>query len=237
MASKRTIIGIGMGAVAAAGFAMSALNAEESRDQVASTVLPSPSVLDRDSFTPAAADPELAALLKRSGSIGNRTAQFTPSESASGISQPVRAAARAATAPVRMTEEAAAKPAVTVAPIDYSLGVSVGWKRAAANSVPPVEVKSSGADRVDLGIRYDRSDDRPSRVRATGGPDSGSTKLVGASPDYSIDVGGAYSVTRNLDVTAGIRYEAEDDRDRLPTSLTEDRRDSQAVYIGTAFRF
>ncbi len=39
---------------------------------------------------------------------------------------------------------------------------------------------------------------------------------------------------RNLDVTAGVRYKARD-RDRLPP-LTDDRRDSQAVYVGTAFQ-
>ena len=46
---------------------------------------------------------------------------------------------------------------------------------------------------------------------------------------------GSYSLTRNLDVTAGVRYERSE-RERLPR-LTDDRRDSQAVYVGTAFRF
>jgi hypothetical protein len=47
-------------------------------------------------------------------------------------------------------------------------------------------------------------------------------------------VGGAYSITRNLAVTAGVRYTSE--KDRLP-QLKDDRRDSQAVYVGTAIRF
>ena len=58
--------------------------------------------------------------------------------------------------------------------------------------------------------------------------------LIGDKPSYSIDVGGSYSLTRNLDVTAGVRYKSE--RDRLP-QITDTRRDSQAVYVGTAFRF
>ena len=45
---------------------------------------------------------------------------------------------------------------------------------------------------------------------------------------------GAYSLTRNLDLTAGMRYKSE--RERL-TRREDDRRDSQAVYVGTAFRF
>jgi hypothetical protein len=35
-------------------------------------------------------------------------------------------------------------------------------------------------------------------------------------------------------VTGGVRYNIE--RDRL-TTLQDDRRDSQAVYVGTAFKF
>jgi hypothetical protein len=35
-------------------------------------------------------------------------------------------------------------------------------------------------------------------------------------------------------VTAGLRYQS--DRERL-AQLKDDRRDSQAVYVGTAFRF
>ena len=39
---------------------------------------------------------------------------------------------------------------------------------------------------------------------------------------------------RNLDLTAGLRYKSE--RERL-ARFNDDRRDSQAVYVGTAFRF
>jgi len=56
---------------------------------------------------------------------------------------------------------------------------------------------------------------------------------VTVMPSYSVDLGGAYSLTRNLDVTAGVRYRS--DRDRL--TQADARRDSQAVYVGTAFRF
>lgn len=52
--------------------------------------------------------------------------------------------------------------------------------------------------------------------------------------EQSVDVGGSYRVTRNFDVTAGVRYSQ--DRDRLkPTNDT--KSDSQAVFVGTQFRF
>ena len=52
--------------------------------------------------------------------------------------------------------------------------------------------------------------------------------------NYSVDVGGAYSLTRNIALTGGVRYRI--DHERL-SALKDDRRDSQAVYVGTAFKF
>jgi hypothetical protein len=63
---------------------------------------------------------------------------------------------------------------------------------------------------------------------------SGPSRLIGSEESYSADLGGSYSLTRNLEVTGGVRYKLQ--RDRLEP-LVDERRDSQAVYIGTAFRF
>jgi hypothetical protein len=52
--------------------------------------------------------------------------------------------------------------------------------------------------------------------------------------NYSLDVGGAYNVTRNIALTGGVRYKVE--RDQIP-ALADTRRDSKAVYVGTAFKF
>lgn len=49
-----------------------------------------------------------------------------------------------------------------------------------------------------------------------------------------VDLSGAYRVTDNLDVTAGVRYSQ--DRERL-LPLTDGKQDSQAVYVGTQFHF
>ena len=50
----------------------------------------------------------------------------------------------------------------------------------------------------------------------------------------SLDVGGSYNISRNIAVTGGVRYKVE--RDQIP-ALADDHRDSQAVYVGTAFKF
>ena len=46
---------------------------------------------------------------------------------------------------------------------------------------------------------------------------------------------GSYRLTRNFDVTAGVRYTQE--RDRLAPVVDTAKQDSQAVYIGTQFHF
>jgi len=69
----------------------------------------------------------------------------------------------------------------------------------------------------------------------------GADKGVGAplpalrkGDNYSLDVGGAYSLSQHIALTGGVRYNIE--RDRL-SALQDARRDSQAVYVGTAFKF
>jgi hypothetical protein len=52
--------------------------------------------------------------------------------------------------------------------------------------------------------------------------------------NMSLDVGSSYSLSRHIALTGGVRYNVE--RERL-SALQDDRRDSQAVYVGTAFKF
>ncbi len=53
----------------------------------------------------------------------------------------------------------------------------------------------------------------------------------------TVDVGGSFRLSPNLDVTAGVRLSQERDRlDRLDP-LTNSVKDSQAVYVGTQIRF
>ena len=49
-----------------------------------------------------------------------------------------------------------------------------------------------------------------------------------------MDVGGAYNISRNIAVTGGVKYKIE--REQLAT-VRDQRRDSQAVYVGTAVKF
>ncbi|NBC37663.1 hypothetical protein GTZ99_13995 [Novosphingobium sp. FSY-8] len=52
--------------------------------------------------------------------------------------------------------------------------------------------------------------------------------------EQTVDLGGSYRVTRNFDVTAGLRYQQ--DRDRLKPTY-DGKANDQSVFVGTQFRF
>lgn len=180
------------------------------------------------SFTPASADPKLAALLARTG-IGKSAYRFTPSETARVGTRAVTVAVRAqsslgkiATTDVDAGDPLA--PSIQIAPIAYNLGTSVGWKRFASSGSLSTFDLSSSRDRIDLSIAK-----RPVTQPVDRGV-AGPSRLV--VDDALVDAG-SFSLSRNLDLTAGSRKVDNNRLDRLPSN----RRDSQAVYIGTALRF
>jgi hypothetical protein len=238
MRAYRWLVACGVGVAIAAGLAVPALQAREAPLRAASRTQGLPSGIG--SFTPAAADPKLAAVLARSG-LSVSGFRFTPSESRKGGLRAVTVAVRArSNRATEQAERAAALPtAFSIAPVAYDLGVAVGWKRfAVSGDIAKIDLAGQPGSResVDLGVSY-TGKKVSGRVKAGANrPLVDAPRLIADTPSYSIDVGGSYSVTRNLAVTAGVRYKSEEDRLPLRTEA-DNRRDSQAVYIGTAFRF
>lgn len=197
-------------------------------------------------FTPASPDPKLAALLARSG-IDVSAFRFTPSESRRATSRAVTVAVRArSSTPAASREREAAPgaaaspivaPTVGLVPIAYNLGVAVGWRRfALSGDVAKIDLAGApgGRQSVEAGVTY-TGRKLSGRVTATAErPLPGSPKLIEGLPSYSIDVGGAFAVSRKLSVTAGVRYKTENFRLSEPSDT---RRDSQAAYVGTVLRF
>ena len=186
-------------------------------------------------FTPAAADPRLAAVFARSG-LDSSGLRFTPADTGREH-RAVTVAVRARTARPDGTRVAVADAATTLAPIAYNLGVAVGWRRfGIAGDVRRVDMASQpgGREAADVTVTY--SGNRVTgRVKAVADrPFAAVAPRVESERSYSLDLGGSYSLTRNLDLTAGLRYRTE--RDQL-VRLDDNRRDSHAVYVGTAFRF
>jgi hypothetical protein len=193
------------------------------------------------SFTPASADPKLAAEFANKSSLADF--KFTPAAPKGRPSQ-IRVAIRARGADAvrgRSADlaSAGANSAIgALTPASYNLGVAVGWRRFAVTG----EVGKSRSASLALGDRetavvgVNYSLKRfTGRVAASAERSDGNRPLaLGDDKGYAVDVGGAYNLTRNLAVTGGVRYKIEQDR---ISAVKDERRDSQAVYVGTAFKF
>lgn len=191
------------------------------------------------SFTPADADPRLVAALARNNLSANGM-RFTPAGSTVRLSRSVTVAVRARADGSALGGDRSAlgitPAAVGIAPVAYNLGAAVGWKRfALSGDVAKVDGVMGGREAVDLGVSYNTRKWTARLGVAADQPTGVTARALGESSGVAADLGGSYRLTRNLDVTAGVRYRASD-RDRL-TVRNDAARDSQAVYVGTAFKF
>lgn len=226
-------------AVAAAGLVLSpafAMSAPKKRAPAVSL-----SFDPISSFTPANADPKLAAALAGKDQLPLSDFKFTPAP-AKGRPAQVRVAIRArvvAPAQTQIVQAASTAAVNALTPTGYNLGVAVGWRRfAVAGDV--AKVKSAdpalgGRESALLGVSYSLSNRLSTGVavradRATGSP----APALRQGDNVSVDVGSSYSLSRHIALTGGVRYNIE--RDRMP-AFQDNRRDSQAVYVGTAFKF
>lgn len=137
--------------------------------------------------------------------------------------------------------ETSAAP-LRIAPTAFNLGVSRGYHNFAQDLVPPAELRK--AELPDLGkfsidsagtAGNDRARLRPRIVVDEKQAAGRAPRTFAGDGDDQVDVGGSYRLTRNLNVTAGVRY-SQSDRERLHP-LTDGKQDNQAVYVGTQFRF
>ena len=187
-------------------------------------------------FTPSGADPKLAASVGSKG-LSLTDFKFTPAAAKSRPSQ-VRVAIRARpdTARTRTADATSASPVTALTPASYNLGAAVGWRRFAVSGDvaktesrnPAVGTKESAV----VGVSYSLK--RFTGRVAVGAERDDRMAALQDRENYSLDVGGEYSLSRRIAVTGGVRYNVERDRNAV---VQDNRRDSQAVYVGTAFKF
>ena len=186
------------------------------------------------SFTPANGDPRLAAAFANKP-LALTDFRFTPAAAKTRPSQ-LRVAIRARAGAPTLARDASAPSAVgALTPASYNLGVAVGWRRfAVSGEVAKVSSPVIGRESAVVGVSYSL---KRFSGRVAVGADRTDGRTVPAlrkRDNVSVDVGGSYSLSRRIALTGGVRYEV--DRDRT-AALKDDRRDSQAVYVGTAFKF
>lgn len=214
------------------------------------------------SFTPASGDPRLARVITVRGVANSQAFRFTPAGSDSRAERSITVAVRVnpeTTGVILVrgvlgnigTTPGAASP-LRIAPNAFNLGMARGYQSFAVTSGLGTSGTSFSRDvqRIDMpdlshfsaagkSVSSSITSATPSRLAPRLALDE--KERTGRAPrtlegqgDYQVDFGGSYRLTRNLDVTAGIRYSSE--RDRL-RPLTDGKQDSQAVYLGTQFRF
>lgn len=206
-------------------------------------------------FTPANIDPALARRV--AATLGLEGLRFTPPPRAPRGERVVTMAVRVDKATARalivkrgLGEGSVGKmagaldAAPLIAPTRYNLGTARGFQSFAAAPAPKALALPGGLSEAAMpdlaAYRIDAAKPgKPSRFqprlafedqRVAGR----SERTIEAAGQQSVDVGGAYRVTRNLDVTAGVRVSQ--DRNRI-APLTDGVADDKAVYVGTQFRF
>ena len=211
-------------------------------------------------FTPASVDPELAARVAEKAR--ERGIPFTPA--GTGLVSTDRTVTVAVRIDDETAQAISVRPALDAEPgkgpgiaglqsSRFNLGTARGYSSFARVQVetPPASGISlpenvRGTQLSNLSIpdlsEFEPAgasrEDEPSRLQPRIALEDNSiagrsVNTLDASED-SVDVGGSFRVSRNLDVTAGVRYSQE--RDRL-APLTDASQDSQAVYVGTQIRF
>jgi hypothetical protein len=198
-------------------------------------------------FTPSEVDPRLGRSITVRALSKGRLFRFTPAATPSQldntvITVAVRLPGNSAGLAVRTGTQTVdvAPGGLGIAPTAYSLGTARGYRSFAEN------LGTGSADIRKLEMP-DLASYQPKGEPGKGDPSRFAPRVVlderetaGRSPrtfeqnDQTVDLGGSYRVTGNLNVTAGVRYQSE--RDRL-VPLTDGSQDSQAVYVGTQFRF
>ncbi len=227
-----------LGAIPTAGLAVTAVTASL---PVSATIVP---------FTPANVDPAIAHQVAAKIAARGQAMRFTPAGATLDRARTVTVAirvdaqdARAITvrrAIATAQAETGAGPSIAaLSPARYNLGLSRGYQSFAKPAAPALNLKQ--IDMPDLasfrpseGVK-----DTPNRLQPRIALEA--SERAGRSPrtieglgEQAVDLGAGYRLTRNLNVTAGVRLSQ--DRNRLEP-LTDAVRDDQAVYVGTQFRF
>lgn len=199
-------------------------------------------------FTPAGGDRLLAQKFAATQVAPTGRFPFTPAGAGEGQSRTITVAARAnsrltagavSVRNVIAPSEVGAGKGLRISAVDYRLTASKGWQDFA---LPKVQQRVARAPMSELGkggFRLDESVKKPSKFNTNIKLDQNKemappARGSAASGDYKLDVGGSFSISRKIDVTAGVRYASENDR-VIP--LADNRKDSEAVYVGTKIRF
>ncbi len=199
------------------------------------------------SFTPVTRDQRLAQVYAEAArEAQTRGFRFTPASGALNGERSLTVLVRAGET-AGAAENGAAKratPNLGLAPVAYNLGKAKGLGRFADGNaadeddevnpiVDSLQLPGSNfalkakPNRFSTNLQLEAREQQTAAAPTSGAP-------LASEKSYGVDLSSSYSLTRNLDVQAGVRYRGPDNR-MVP--LTDQAQDSQAVYVGTKFKF
>ncbi len=208
-------------------------------------------------FTPSGVDSQIAKLHQER--FGNKNAiktntlfRFTPAGLDKISNRTLTVAARTNETPkavnirnVLTKDVPASGTLAALQTTKYSLKQDKGWKGFELTALPklPVADNAGRLNRISTpSINYklkNDKDDKPSRFSTSmkiAKPTDATPSPLGnaAGEDYTLNLGGSFSISKRIDLTAGVRYDRQND---IPLSSIDSREDSEAVYVGTKIRF
>ena len=199
------------------------------------------------SFTPVTNDDKLAKAYARAARESqSRGFRFTPS-GGSVNGRTLTTLVRASGAAVASAKGERALPNLGLAPIAaYRLGTAKGLERFSVGTqldpaIPDPVIEGKIVEpqaNFTLRPKKDRFSTNlqvQNREPATATPAEDAPQTLGTERSYAVDLSSSYSLTKNLNVQAGVRYRGPNNR--LAPNLTDQTKDSQAVYVGTTFKF
>lgn len=189
------------------------------------------------SFTPSIKDPRLAAAYAKVAASASRQGfRFTPTSGSLTGQRSMTVMVRASDDGVAVTRTI---DPVDIKPVSFSLNGAHNWRKFALpetmgrKALDPVPVETI-ADSKNFSLEDGKKTRFSTKMVIETRREPG-VRTPAADKDYSLDLASSYSLTRNLNVTAGVRYN-NSVAGRL-TPMTDERQDSQAVYLGTVFKF
>lgn len=204
------------------------------------------------SFTPVTSDDRLARAYARAARESqSKGFRFTPSAGSMNgdrsLTILVRAPGSGTLAPAGTAERVL--PNLGVAPVAYNLGTGRGLARFSAADMGARAAAPDAAPIIEHAIvepntrftlrqkrdRFSTNLQVANRELTATAPIEDSPQTLGTEQSYSVDLSSSYSLTRNLDLQAGLRYKGPSNR--LAPTITDQAQDSQAIYVGTTFKF
>ncbi|PLK27901.1 hypothetical protein C0V78_09630 [Novosphingobium sp. TH158] len=193
-------------------------------------------------ITPASVDPALARQISVKSLPNGQMFRFTPAGIAGRPDRSITVAVRVDATTARavnvrggLGDTSGAMSPLGIAPTAYNLGVARGFQGfTLPKDARRGEDQALNSFSLSAGARNAPSRFAP-RIALDNRENAGrAPRTFEGNGEATVDLGGSYRLGKNLNVTAGVRYSQE--RDRL-MPLTDGRQDSQAVYVGTQFRF